>query len=85
MTLEEMKMLAQCERDMYAGKVMYVVHKGQKMLVPKEVMDHFELQVGQTVSAEMVLIIIEKNMSSLREKMDSKKAILVKSQERKSK
>ena len=83
MNLEEMKILAQCERDMDAGKVMYVVHKGQKMLVPKEVMDHFELQVGKTVSAEMVLIIIKKNMSLLREKMDSKKANLEKTQERK--
>lgn len=73
MTLEEMKMLAKCERDMDAGKVMYVLYGGQRMVVPKETMTYFELQMGQTVSAEMVTMILEKNIADLRDEMDSNK------------
>ncbi len=50
LTTEEIKMLAEVERQMDAGEVPFVVWAGNRMVVQQIVMDELGLESGQTVS-----------------------------------
>ena len=65
-TAEEIRMLAQAEQDMDAGKRPFVVSGGQRMLVDPLVMTEFGLETGQTVSQEITLAILEANLATVR-------------------
>lgn len=65
-TPEQIRMLAQCERDMDAGNVPFVRVDGLgRMLVNPLVMEELGLVSGQTVSAAMQLPIMEANMRAM--------------------
>ena len=63
MTLEQMKILAEAERQMDAGAVPFVVCQGSRMIVDPLVMEEFGLQAGQTISPVMVVKILEAHLA----------------------
>lgn len=63
MTPEQVRMLAEAERGMDAGKLPYVVSSGERLLVDPLVMDEFGLEIGQTVSNAIVIAILEASIA----------------------
>ncbi len=66
LTNEEIRMLAQVERQMDAGEVLFVVCAGGRLIVQPLVMEELGLETGQTVSDTLVLAIMEARLASLR-------------------
>ena len=66
LTTEEIKMLAEVERQMDAGEVPFVVWGGQRMTVRQLVMDELGLETGQTVSHEIAGAILNANLAACR-------------------
>ena len=65
LTNEEIRMLAQAERQMDAGEITFVVCDGRRMIVQPVVMEELGLETGQTVSSTLVLAILEANLAAL--------------------
>ena len=65
LTNEEIRMLAQAERQMDAGEITFVVCDGRRMIVQPVVMEELGLKPGQTVSSTLVLAILEANLAAL--------------------
>ena len=66
LTTEEIKMLAEVERQMDAGEVPFVVWGGRRMTVRQLVMDELGLETGQTVSHEIAGAILNANLAACR-------------------
>jgi len=60
---EQIAMLAQVERDMDSGKTPFVVENGQRYAFLQEVLDEFKIQSGQTVTAVILLALMEKTLA----------------------
>ena len=66
LTTEQIRMLAQAERQMDAGEISFVVCAGGRLIVRPVVMEELGLETGQTVSDTLVLAILEANLAALR-------------------
>ncbi len=66
LTTEQIRMLAQAERQMDAGEISFVVCAGRRLIVRPVVMEELGLETGQTVSDTLVLAILEANLAALR-------------------
>ena len=66
LTTEQIRMLAQAERQMDAGEVPFVVAAGERLIVRPVVMEELGLETGQTVSNTLVLAILKANLAALR-------------------
>jgi len=59
MNTEEMRLLAQCERDMDSGKQPYVSFNGDRWLFPLDLLAECGIQTGQTVSKHMLYTLTQ--------------------------
>ncbi len=66
LTTEQIRMLAQAERQMDAGEISFVVCAGRRLIVRPVLMEELGLETGQTVSDTLVLAILEANLAALR-------------------
>ncbi len=66
LTTEQIRMLAQAERQMDAGEISFVVCAGGRLIVRPVVMEELGLETGQTVSNTLVLAILKANLAALR-------------------
>jgi len=64
LSIEEIRMLAEAERQMDAGELAYVVGPGGRLVVQPEIMERFGLEAGQTVSTELCVAIGEAHLAS---------------------
>lgn len=64
---EEIRLLAECEKDMDCGKQPFVRVEGAtgRMAVSEEIMIFFGLTSGQTISPTIQLAILRKNVDNL--------------------
>ncbi len=60
---EEIRILAELERQMDAGEVPFVVWAGNRMTVQQIIMDELGLESGQTVSHEIAGAILSANLA----------------------
>lgn len=67
---EQIKMLAELERDMDSGKIKYVVRDGQRVSVLDEVMEKLGLENGQTISNALFHAMTLANIEMCQKKMD---------------
>lgn len=63
-TTEEIRMLAQVERDMDAGKIPFVLWGGSRLTVNPTVMEELGLAAGQAVSDQIAGAILEGNLAA---------------------
>ncbi len=66
LTNEQIRMLAQAERQMDAGELPFVVCMGRRLIVQPMVLEELGLESGQTVSDTIVLAIMEGNLALMR-------------------
>ena len=64
LTNEQIRMLAQAERQMDAGEIPFGVCDGQRMSVRSVIMEELEIETGQTVSSTLLLAILEANLAA---------------------
>lgn len=69
LTQEEVRMLAQIERDMDSGKQLFVLLNGERLAMLPEVVEFFALEQGQTISNGMYYEILKKIGSICEEKI----------------
>lgn len=69
LTVEQTRMLAAVQRDMDAGKLFFVVFKGERLSVLDEVAEELGLERGQTVNLAIVQSIVEASIAVLETKM----------------
>ena len=73
-TDEQMKMLAQLERDMDSGKQPYVVHQGERLAFRKGLLDECGLESGQSVSSAILLELMKRSLAHVEVELALKKA-----------
>lgn len=71
-TDEEIKMLAQLERDMDSGKQPFVICGGHRTAIMPEMLHKFGLVSGQSVSDFLMMQILEAQLSTVTQKRDEK-------------
>lgn len=62
LTVEQIRMLAELERGMDAGKVPFVIYRDGRAAMDNECLTHFGLTQGQTVNDEIWRAIQEWNL-----------------------
>ena len=67
--IDEVRMLAEVERGMDSGEILFVVSEGNRMAVEPEIMKILGLVSGQTVSRMMALSIMETRLERLQEEI----------------
>ncbi len=78
LTHEEIKILAECERKMDAGKTPHVVVDGHRFAVNDEILEHFGLQNRQTVTNVIITAILEFNIERLKKEIMDEEAKKIK-------
>ena len=64
LTTEEIRILAEAERLMDAGKAPFVLYAGGRMLVRPVVMEELGLETGQTISDTIARAIAEAHLAA---------------------
>lgn len=62
---EQIRMLAQVERDMDAGKLDYVQLNGKRVVVSAKAKEHFGLRTGQTINSNIFGALLEFNLADV--------------------
>ena len=70
LSLEEVRMLAQGERDMDSGRVAFVTLHGNRTMVTKPAMKQFQLEQGQTISDCIFREILNFNLAEIVRRKD---------------
>ena len=73
LTDEQIRMLAEAEREMDAGTVSFVRWGSQRVLTTPECMKHFGLQQGQAISDEIWRAIQSFNIESIQKERTARK------------
>ena len=74
LTTEEMKGLAQQERNMENGKQPYVMNRNGKWAFPAELLDECGIVSGQSVSDAMIQTLMQRSLANLSVKIAIQKA-----------
>ena len=72
-TREDIRMLAQCERDMDSGKQMFVVLGGSRMALTSECAEALGLVSGQTINALIFEAMLRWQIADLEAKIEERK------------
>ena len=64
-SVEEIRMLAECEHMMDAGEYPFVVAHGQRMMVNPLVMEELGLETGQTVNHQIIRAISRAHLGNV--------------------
>lgn len=67
MNTDEIKQLAQIERNMDFGLTQFVMLNGQRWAVMQEIMTEFDLKCGQTVNNTIINAILDRSIKMLEE------------------
>lgn len=65
-TVEQLRMLAEQEREMDAGRVPFVRLRDQRMAMTASAMAEFGLKAGQTINDQIFMGILRFNLAELR-------------------
>ena len=74
LTVEEVKMLAKCERDMTSGEQSFVVGKEGRWAFSREVLEECGVVSGQVVSQKIINILMRMSLAKLRVQIALQKA-----------
>ena len=72
-TTEEIRLLAQSERDMDSGKLAFVMLDGKRVSVTCEAMAYFDLKQGQTITLPIMIAILEFNIAQCEAAIEEQK------------
>ena len=74
LTLDQVRELARLERDMDAGEQPFVILNGMRIAVMPEIMRHFELVTGQTISMTLCMEITQASIAACTRFLDEEEA-----------
>jgi hypothetical protein len=66
-SLAEIRQLAEIERDMDSGRLPFVMHAGQRLAVPRPILEELGLIAGQTVSDTIEAAITRRSAQRMNE------------------
>ncbi len=74
LSIEELKMLADCERGMDSGIIPYVVLNGDRCAIDHEILSHFGLINHQTIDSVIFIAIQKFNIGRLKKEIMDKES-----------